>query len=509
MTQTMTPTSLKVPTQPQYQITEADHERQKRIQRAWQAYDGELQKPLQKTPEGLDPNVMSNRCIGIVEAGRNFLFGKELGISASDTADKTAQTLLDATWGRKETRIPLLQELEMNGAMAGTAFLRIVPSVRKLGKPQKFRFVVIDPMTVFVETVPQDCKTVLCYCIEYSTEELQPDTGKPEQVTYREEICRIDPDGNARRDMPDDDDTWMITHWTRIGERGEWQSAGEPIAWPYPFSPIFACQNLPRPNSFWGMPDITEDIIGMNESLNMTNSCVNLVQIMFGQPLLYATDAGEGVIEHKPGQIIQMPLPTSKIEAVAIASDVEHALKFAGDIRSDIDEQSHVPGVATGRMTDMPRGRLSGIAIELMYQPLNSKTETKKCLYGKQLIDASQAVLVLAGIAQSVDEIDIELSWQSPLPHDDLESVQSAIALEEVGVSKTTRMRDLGYDPEEEARLRGSELERTLNSPRGGEETIPLLSSGIPGVPNLPGQQYPMPAAAGSSSSESDLGDDE
>src|SRR5579875_1721110 len=321
MTQTATaPLSAPKPTdQPLYHISDADRDRLKAIDKAWQAYNGALTPPLQKTPEGLDPNVMSNRCVGVVDGGVYFLMGKELQISAEEDAPAEAQALLDTCWGRKEKRIPLLQKLAMNGAIAGTAFLRIVPD-----NAGNFRLVVVDPSTVFVQTAPQDCETVLLYCIEYCTEETINNTL--EKVFYREEICRIDPDGNALKEMPDGDDTWQIQHWTRIGQRGTWQAAGAPISWPYPFPPLFACQNLPNPNDFWGRPDITPDIIGMNEALNLTQSCINLVLVLYGQPILYAPGAGEGTLELHPGKIIQLPLPDNKIEAVSIASDVEHAL---------------------------------------------------------------------------------------------------------------------------------------------------------------------------------------
>lgn len=490
MTQTPTLSQSKTAAQPAYEITDKDRQRVRRIARAWQAYNGDLEKPLMKTPEGLDANVMSNRCVGVVDGGVNFLFGKELEISVEEDAPDDAQDFLESVWGSKEQRIPLLQKLEMNGAIAGTAVLRIVPGPARPGQPQKFRLITVDPATVYVQYAPQDCETVLLYCIEYCTTETI--NGKPEQVYYREEIQRIDPDGNALREQPDDDDTWQIQHWTRVGQKGDWQAAGDPIAWNYPFPPIFACQNMPNPNDFWGRPDITDDIIDMNQALNITQSCINLILVRCGLGLLYASGAGEGVIDYKPGQIIQFENVDAKIVAVGVPNDIPSALNFAEDLRSDIDEQSHVPGVATGRIKDMPRGNVSGVAIELMYQPLLNKTHTKQCLYGEMIIDASQALLVLAGYSSN---IDVSLAWQSPLPKDDLPGIQAAVALEEVGVSLTTRQRDLGYDPEEEAKLRQSETEQALRASK--DVSVPLgLPPGMPGAPNLPGQMYPPPAPA-------------
>src|SRR5260221_11231507 len=386
MTQTMLPPSPTQQMQPVYEITDADKERQQKIAEAWQAYDGEFKPQLQKTPEGVDPNVINNQCSPIVDTGIDFLFGQEIEISVEKGAPKEAQDFLNQAWGEKETRIPLLQDLGMNGAMARNAFLRIVPSSDKPGKQKKFRLVAVDPSTVFVQTAPQDCETVLLYCIQYSTPEKQ--NGRPVEIFYREEITRIDPDGNASRGEPDDDDTWSIQHWPQISQHGMqpkltgWTSAGDPIPWPYPFPPLFQCKNLPRPNEFWGRADIRPDIIGINKSLNLDQSCIMLDEILYGQPILYANGMGEGSLDRKPGSIIKLPLIDSKITAVAFTSDVPNALAFAADLRSSIDETSSVPGVATGRIATMQRGMLAQVAIKLGVLVVFFNSDYKRCLYG-------------------------------------------------------------------------------------------------------------------------------
>src|SRR5579872_792859 len=146
MTQTMIPPpqQTSVPTravQPAYTLTDDDLARQKAIAYAWKAYEGCLDKPLVPLPGDPDDNVLSNRCQQIVDRGVDFLFGKELEIALADAAPDTAQSLIDTAWGRKETRIPLLQDLAMNGAMAGRAFLRIMPNK----DATKFRLITVDP----------------------------------------------------------------------------------------------------------------------------------------------------------------------------------------------------------------------------------------------------------------------------------------------------------------------------------------------------------------------------
>lgn len=483
--------------QPTYEITEQDKARQKKIACAWKAYDGELDPPLQKTPEGLDPNVMTNQCGPVVDRGVEFLFGLELEIAVEEGAPAEAQQIVDKIWGRKEARLPLLQKLAMNGAMAGQAFLRIVP-----GDDGSYRLVAVDPCIVFVQTMPQDCETVLLYCIEYCVHQNVRGQANPQQIYYREEIKRIDPHDQWRGNDYDDEEeyedvspdgidrdvTWLMQHWTRVGDRGPWTAAGEPIKWPYPFPPIFSCQNLPRPNNFWGKPDITPDVIGVNQALNLEQSCMNLDILLYGQPILYSTGTGEQIIDIKPGKIIGLPLTESKIVAVPIASDLANSLKFAADLRSSIDEQTGVPGVATGRIADMPRGNLSGIAIELLFMALLKKNGKKRCTYGELIIDVSKALFVLCGLS---GEIDITLAWQDPLPHNNLESAQAAVMMQQLSISNTTLQRELGYDPEEELALKQTEDERklaSLNTP-----PLEMLQVKVPDTrPIFPQQQAPL-----------------
>lgn len=438
---TQTPTLPQVQ-QPQYEITEEDKKRMQSIADARKAYGGDFDKPLKKMPDQADDNVIANRCQIVVDRGVDFLFGDELEISAEENAPEVAQKLLDLVWGRKETRIPLLQKLAMNGAIAGQAFLRIKPEPNNT-----YRLVVVDPATVYVKTAPQDCETVLVYCIQYSQHQIVNNT--PSTVYYREEITRVDPDqdGDDGNPFADIDASWQIQHWTRVGDRGNWTPAGEAIVWPYNFPPIFSCQNMPNPNDFPGIPDITPSLIGMNNALNFNLSNINRDGRILAQPIIYATGTGQQDISIVPGKIIGLPFSESKIAAVTISADIPSLLAFAKDLRAEMGELTGVPDVATGRATELPRGNIAGIAIELMFMPLTKKTGKKRCLYGDLIINVSKALFVLAGITE---KIEVSLSWVEPLPHDDVEGLQGAVLKKQLSISDETLQKELGYDPDQE-----------------------------------------------------------
>jgi len=84
-------------------------------------------------------------------------------------------------------------------------------------------------------------------------------------------------------------------------------------------------------------------------------------------------------------------------------------------------------------------------------------------------------------------DIDITLNWESPLPVDDLPTVQAYILLKSIGVSNSSIMRKLGYDPEEEAALSQAEDAQSMaNNPLMQQQGA--LPQAIPGVAPLPGQ---------------------
>jgi hypothetical protein len=478
MMQAPTPTDYA---QPQYEITDKDRARQKTIAEAWTAYDGELDPPLEPMEDQPDDNVLTNRCKQVVRRAAAFLFGKELEISCEEGAPQEAQDLINTVWDIKEKRIPLLIRLRMNGGISGCAFLRIVPGRQK----GTFRLVEIDPSTIFLKTAPQDCQTVLLYCIEYSEEGIH--LGKPTAIYYREEIRRIDPEYQTDTQEAllaaaiDQNVTWEIQHWTRIGDRGPWEATGDPIPWPYPFSPIFYCQNLARPNTVWGEADLTPDLIKLNEALNLTSSSINRNIKIYGQPVLWGKGLGESQLDIVPGKIIILPpVAEATLGSVTITTDLTSALAFAEDLRSDIDELSSVPGVATGRLKDMPRGNVSGIALELLFMSLISKTDEQRCTYGALILDVSTALLKLANMNS---EIKMTLGWQSPLPHDDLQALQAAVLKKQIGISDATIQREQGYDPEEERALSQSEDAQKLVDFSQGR--------GMPPSPTVPGQPAP------------------
>lgn len=483
-TRTTTPTSLA-----QAPISQADAERKEQMRLAWKSYRGDFPDPLKVEKDQPNDNVKNNRCGPIVDKGVSFLFGQVLKIEATDESqddtddmsvkdDKPSpiQDCLDGLWGDDDDKMTLLSEMAINGAVCGQAFVKLIPAQGRMKYP---RIVVMDPLLVRIITAPDDCSLTLAYVIEYpGTNDLQK----------RQIIARVDPDNLAGiAGEYDLDDTWTITNYMRKGQIGNWLQVGTPEVWPYPFAPILCCQNLPNPNEPWGRPDLTPDLIEMNKVLNFLLSSLSRIIKYHGHPITYATGLRSSEISIAINDLLCLPSENSKIEKLAPMDNFAGLLSCIEDIRSSMDEQSRVPAVALGRLHELPKGNISGVALQLLFQPIIEKTILKRRLYGRLIREVSRAGLVLMGklSIEEYESYEVKLPWGNLLPIDDLAAAQTALILKQIGVSNDTLMAELGYDSNVEADKSAVEDAKTLANFNKGQG-LPPAKPGQPPAAQVP-----------------------
>jgi hypothetical protein len=420
----------------------ADAERTREMQAAWKAYRGKLKQPLKVDANQPNDNVLSNRCAPIVDKGVSFLFGPVLKI---EVAEQDNQDFLDGLWGDDDDRMTLLSQAAINGGVCGQTFVKLIPAQGQMKFP---RLVVLDSQLIRIVTDPDDCSLTLAYVIEYAA-------GPAGDVQKRQIIARVDPDNMAGiAGEYDLDDSWTITNYVRTTTGPiAWIQVGERETWPYPFAPIFTCQNLPNPNEAWGVPDLTPDLIGMNEVYNFVQSNTSRIIKYHGHQKTWAKGVNASQISVAIDDIICLPSPESSLGTLPAMENLTGLLNFSSVLRSDMDEQSRVPAVALGRMVDLPKGNISGVALQLLFQPLIEKTTQKQRLYGKMIREICRGALVVGGKLDldAYEDFQVDLRWQNLLPVDDLAAAQTALILKQLGVSGSTIMQQLGYDPEIEA----------------------------------------------------------
>ena len=426
--------------------------RLQRFAKARLAYDGQLLDPLLPTkgdPKGRD-NVKLNFSRLVVDIGVDFLFGVGLDFGKEQEEDATDEDTdvkpktapedqwLEDAWGYNSKQL-LLTDAGINGGICGHSFIRMAkPTDQTKGFP---RLIVIDPATVTPFHELDDYDDIFAWKIQWNTVDARK--GKP--AVRRQMITRNDQ--RTAWEIVDEVAVGMsITGernrwWTFSQIASKWERIGSEV-WPYSWSPVFHCKNLPAPNCFWGTSDLEPDIVDTNDSVNFVLS--NMKRIIRNhahpQPVGHGFNATQ--VTFGDGGIIGIPTKDGKLEYLEMKGDLSSSLELYARLKEAYHEMSRVPEIATGKVDGI--GALSGVALKLLYGPFAAKTRTKQNLYGHMLSQINARMLELAGKGE---DTVIENRFGNIIPIDDKESAETATIEEQLGVSRDTLLEKLGYDP--------------------------------------------------------------
>ncbi|MDA8189603.1 MAG: phage portal protein [Dehalococcoidales bacterium] len=402
-------------------------QRANRMNLAWRAYYGQMPKPLKSTrsdPQAKD-NVLLNFARVIVDKGVSFLFGQDLDFEITTDGEETSEDspeekYLDEVWDANH-RMTTLQKLALNGAVCGHTFLKLLDR-RARGLPP--RIVVLDPATVTPTHDPDDIENVTAYRIQYPA--IDAATGKP--ITVRQ---LIEQDGTR----------WHITDQRSEPDSNTWVTIGEAV-WPYSWSPVHDCQNLPAPNAYWGIADLEDDVLAVNNAINFAVSNLARILRIHAHPKTWGSGFSADKLDISADETIILPSNNSKLANLEMLSDLSSSIEFYKRLKDALHEVSRVPEVATGKLD--AAGNISGVALQILYGPLVEKTETKRRLYGDMLTDLNQHLLEMGGFGADHKVLN---KWPELLPGDPLGEAQTLLLHEQLGVaSKETIAAKLGYD---------------------------------------------------------------
>jgi hypothetical protein len=409
------------------------------IKRRWEYYLGQHPRQLKVRQGQPDDNVTVNLCRAIVDKGVSFLFGQDVSFELVEGERTEAEEWLDACWAANR-KLTLLQKLALSGAVAGHAFLKIV---LEPGRAYP-RLVVLDPATVVVTVAPDDHERVLSYRIQFPT--IDQETGRP--VVLRQTIVA---DGTR----------WVIRDEKAFsGDR--WQTVAETV-WPYEFAPVIDCQNLPNPHDYWGVSDLEEDVLRLNDAINFLLS--NLVRIVryHAHPKTWGRGFRAEQLDISVDETIVLPSPDAELRNLEMQSDLGSSIQLYLRLREAFHEIARVPEIATGRVEGV--GSLSGVALQILYQPLVEKTETKRRLYGDLLVETNRRLLAIGGFG---DDLMTALHWPELIPGDPEAEAKTLVLWQQLGVSQDTILRRLGLDPE---------IEREKRETSAGEATMRAIDT--------------------------------
>ena len=478
-----------------YAATPQDTKRLHEMATAWNAYNGIFRGGDEQWPlvwvkgEEPNPNVIVNRCGPAVDTDVAWLFGQSVSISAPK-GPKEAQQYLDEAWGvdsedsSDDDKMALLQDLAVNGAVTGHAFLKIVwDSESDQEYPQ---LVVLDSQMVRVQTDPHNRKIPVCYIIEYEMPDpLSSSDGA--MGTFRQVIRRLDPDGKYHTTgLPDDDTTWEIQdYWRRAGGSAFLPvhpdgSLCPPQPWSYSWPPIEDCPHLSQPNAYWGKPRLSHDAIRTNEAICTQASNINKLALYHGHPITYTikTGSNQRALRHKPGTILEV---SSDIKSVEGFADLQHLMDVEQDFRADFDELVHVPAQAFGRLQDVAKLPTSGIAIKLGYLTLIADVMKERRTYGMLIRRVSQHMLELK--QKEWGTLSIALGWQDMMPTDDQATAQLVSTAKQAGMSDHYLCELLEVDYEQELQYRQDEQKEAMRAAMQGQSAAAAMMPSAAAMP--------------------------
>lgn len=445
-------------------VREDDEQRLRSYLEAWRAYHGEWPKPLkvkgttrrggQLDPAvpyegaGADDNVLLGWAAEIVDTTVSYLFGQDVHLDVGDDPDADDEPerwlaeVLDASGG-----MTLLAKAATNGAVCGHVVLMVQPrepgdATYYRNNPRAVRIVNLDPANVRAIISSDDPEQAEGWVVEW----LAVDAAD-QALLRRRRVTQVAPSGAPGTGA------WMVTDEQAPADQPEAYRERTPaVVWPFRWAPIFACQNLPLPNEHYGLADLDRTTLDLIAAANRRASDLARTLRMHAHPQPYVkglTPAQAAIIELGIDRLIGLPGQPGDTELgmLELKNDSPSmSLDYVRWLQDQVRQHSRTPEASSGHLEDV--GSLSGVAIELLFQPLMAKTLSKRRTYGRLLVDLGTALLELAGWT---DPGPVAVRWPAILPGDPQADAEVAMARQAAGVSRTTTLAELGYDPEVEA----------------------------------------------------------
>lgn len=398
------------------------------MNQAWDVYLGNLRQPLAVKPNGPNDNVAINYGRIIVDKTVSFLFGQELQFEISTGETTPAETWLDNVW-KVNRKAQLLQKVAVNGAVCGHAFVKVVLPAGG-GAP---RLINLPPEYVAVFTDSDDIDSVWRYLIQFGAE-----ARDGSQMVKRQTISR---DEAGRWEVVDEE--------SRNGGRFE---VTQGTVWPYDWPPIIDCQNLPAANDYYGLPDLTGDVVNVVDAYNFVRSNIQRILRFHAHPRTVGTGFMATELKMDVDGTVILPSADAKMYTLEMTSDLTGSMQQAQELETTILQLTRTPPVTLARVDGV--GQLSGVALRILYGPMLEKTETKRLTYGGMIVELNRRLLEVGGYGA---ENETMLRWPDMLPANRLEELQGALLAEQIGVSKDTLIGELGYNAAQEKEKKAAE----------------------------------------------------
>jgi len=410
---------------------------------------GAQRRFLRKTREGFDDNVVGNFLGLALDRGVSLLFGKPVEFEWEEEVPEETVDYIEKIWEDNNKAI-LLHKLAMYGAEDGTVFAKLVPDQAKY-----WRIIAQDPIFKDIITDPDDDEIVNAYITQYKTADQNGN-----ETAKRETVARnnyINPGAPA--------DNWIIRNEISNRETGgKWVTVSEEV-WPYPLPPIVHWQNLPMVGNVWGMPDISDDVIELQDKSNFNISNINRIVRLFAHPFRWSKGFGgsrmaggnQAELDTGPDKMPNVDNLEAEINQLSPVGDVPGAVQHSQNLRQMIFDVTRNTDITS--MKDKV-GALTNFGLKILFFDALNKLETKRELYGWGIREINRRLLLFS----NMEPAECELVWEDPLPQDEQALYTNTQAALSMGlISKETAAAQLGFDYEAEKEKMAEEAQEVAD----------------------------------------------
>jgi hypothetical protein len=218
--------------------------------------------------------------------------------------------------------------------------------------------------------------------------------------------------------------------------------------------PIVHVQNAALPGSYDGLGDV-EPLIALQDELN-TRLSDRANRVTYQSFKMYLGKGIDDFLERPvgPGQMWATANLQASIEEFGNDSGSPSEDAHIEQVRQALDKVSAVSPLAAGLIHGNVGYLTSATALKVLLSGLLARTSKKRLTYGvgiARIVELALGYLDVVGLLRtSADDRRIEITWPSPLPDDEAESLRNAQAKAALGVPAETVLGELGYRPSDQ-----------------------------------------------------------
>jgi hypothetical protein len=246
-------------------------------------------------------------------------------------------------------------------------------------------------------------------------------------------------------------------------------------------------------NSLFGIGDI--DIIGaLNQELNVTADTIRRVIKYHGEPTTIIFGAQVSELQRGSGKVWSGLPKDGKVENLSLNADLATIFQWYKQIKEEISVKAEIPMFVLTGGDSMRVSNTSGIAMQMLFEPLISRTTRRQRNYRKALVEVAKLVLIahrdvlgddVAALADNPEQLfNLGVEFESPLPVDETAELNLAVGKVQNGfwsqaeairrISGVSSLRRLSLELAADKR---DKLANTLETARATQGQTPIFSS--------------------------------